>query len=129
MDFVRFLGIRWPDESSRLFTGSVADVLAFRDWMLAESKAPKTINRIPGYRSAAGGNRPTRLPAPASTPVPPTPPPVTSLCGPASAPVLYMISTFPARSGRSMSDRVFPRTRPPRTPEIPAFTGGFRHDG
>ena len=45
MDFVRFLGIRWPDESTRLFTVSVADVLAFRDQMLAESKAPKTINR------------------------------------------------------------------------------------
>ena len=45
MDFVRFLGIRWPNESTRLFTVSVADVLAFRNWMLAESKAPKTINR------------------------------------------------------------------------------------
>jgi len=45
MDFVRFLELRWPDESTRLFTVSVADVLAFRDWMLAESKAPKTINR------------------------------------------------------------------------------------
>src|SRR5271165_5804240 len=45
MDFVRFLEIRWPDESTRLFTVSVADVLGFRDRMLAESKAPKTINR------------------------------------------------------------------------------------
>src|SRR5208337_5032818 len=45
MEFVRFLGIRWPEESTRLFTVSVADVLAFRDQMLAESKAPKTINR------------------------------------------------------------------------------------
>ena len=45
MDFVRFLGLRWPEESTRLFTVSVADVLAFRDQMLAESKAPKTINR------------------------------------------------------------------------------------
>ena len=45
MDFVRFLGIRWPEESTRLFTVSVADVLAFRDRMLAEAKAPKTINR------------------------------------------------------------------------------------
>ena len=45
MDFVRFLGVRWPEESTRLFTVSVADVLAFRDVMLAESKAPKTINR------------------------------------------------------------------------------------
>ena len=45
MDFVQFLGLRWPDESTRLFTVSVADVLAFRDSMFAESKAPKTINR------------------------------------------------------------------------------------
>src|SRR5262245_21078487 len=45
MDFVEFLGIRWPEESTRLFTVSVADVLAFRDLMLEESKAPKTINR------------------------------------------------------------------------------------
>src|SRR5271157_3395715 len=45
MDFVRFLGIHWPDESARLFTVSVADVLAFRDQMLGEAKAPKTINR------------------------------------------------------------------------------------
>ena len=45
MDFVRFLGIRWPEEATRLFTVSVADVIAFRDQMLAESKAPKTINR------------------------------------------------------------------------------------
>ena len=45
MDFVRFLGIRWPEEATRLFTVSVADVIAFRDQMLAGSKAPKTINR------------------------------------------------------------------------------------
>ena len=45
MDFVRFLGLHWSDESTRLFTVSVADVIAFRDQMLAESKAPKTINR------------------------------------------------------------------------------------
>jgi len=45
MDFVGFLELNWPDESSRLFTVSVADVLAFRERMLADSKAPKTINR------------------------------------------------------------------------------------
>jgi len=45
MDFVRFLGLRWPEEATQLFTVSVADVLAFRDVMLAEAKAPKTINR------------------------------------------------------------------------------------
>src|SRR5262245_50827739 len=44
MAFVQFLGIRWPDESTRFFTVSVAEVLAFRDLMLAESHAPKTIN-------------------------------------------------------------------------------------
>lgn len=45
MGFVQFLGIGWPDESTRLFTVSVAEVLAFRDRMVAEAKAPKTINR------------------------------------------------------------------------------------
>ena len=45
MDFIQFLGLRWPKESTRLFTVSVADVLAFRDHMVAEVKAPKTINR------------------------------------------------------------------------------------
>src|SRR5512133_3254727 len=37
MDFVEFLRLRWPDESTRLFTVSVADVLGFRDWMLADA--------------------------------------------------------------------------------------------
>lgn len=45
MAFVEFLGIQWPEDSTRLFTVSVADVLAFRDMMLEEKKAPKTINR------------------------------------------------------------------------------------
>ena len=45
MDFVEYLGLHWPDESTRLFTVSVAEVQAFRDQMVAESKAPKTINR------------------------------------------------------------------------------------
>jgi hypothetical protein len=45
MVFVQSLGLRWPEGSTRLFTVSVAEVLAFRDRMVAESKAPKTINR------------------------------------------------------------------------------------
>jgi site-specific recombinase XerD len=46
MDLVSFLGIRWPEEATYLFTVSVADVLEFRDKMLEdEAKAPKTINR------------------------------------------------------------------------------------
>ncbi|MFO0890965.1 MAG: tyrosine-type recombinase/integrase [Isosphaeraceae bacterium] len=45
LSFVEFLELRWPEDSTRLFTVSVADVLAFRDLMLEELKAPKTINR------------------------------------------------------------------------------------
>lgn len=45
MEFVAFLGLHWPDESTRLFTVSVADVLAFRDVTLTDNKVPKTINR------------------------------------------------------------------------------------
>jgi len=45
MAFVECLGIAWPDESTRLFTVTVAEVQAFRDLMLADGKAPKTINR------------------------------------------------------------------------------------
>jgi integrase/recombinase XerC len=44
MSFVEFLEIRWPDEATRLLSTSVVDVMAFRDSMLEESKAPKTIN-------------------------------------------------------------------------------------
>ena len=53
MDFVQFLELDWPEESTRPFTVSVAEVLAFRDWMLAESKTPKTINRRSGYSQIA----------------------------------------------------------------------------
>lgn len=44
MAFVRFMEIKWPDQSPTLFTVSVADVQAWRD-LLAETSAPKTINR------------------------------------------------------------------------------------
>src|SRR5262249_3250588 len=33
LSFVEFLGLKWPEESTRLFTVSVAEVLAFRDLM------------------------------------------------------------------------------------------------
>jgi integrase/recombinase XerC len=45
MAFVECLGVRWPEESGRMFTVTVAEVQAFRDLMLADDKAPKTINR------------------------------------------------------------------------------------
>ena len=43
--FISFLELDWPDESALLFKVSVTDVLAFRDEMLKEVKAPKSINR------------------------------------------------------------------------------------
>src|SRR5262245_32456774 len=45
MAFIAFLGIRWPEDATRLFRTSVVDVQAFRDQMVADGKAPKTINR------------------------------------------------------------------------------------
>ena len=45
MAFVAALGMRWPDDAMRLFTVSVADVQDFRDQMIADGKAPKTVNR------------------------------------------------------------------------------------
>ena len=45
MAFGEFLGLRWPADATRLLAVTVAEVLAFRDLMIAEDKAPKTINR------------------------------------------------------------------------------------
>jgi site-specific recombinase XerD len=43
--FVRFMGIAWSEEATALFSVSVKDVLAFREELLANNAAPKTINR------------------------------------------------------------------------------------
>ena len=45
MAFVEFLGLRWPDDATRLLAVTVADVLAFRDTIVADDMAPKTVNR------------------------------------------------------------------------------------
>jgi hypothetical protein len=45
MAFVEFLGLRWPDDATRLLTVTVADVLAFRDTIVADDMAPKTPGR------------------------------------------------------------------------------------
>src|SRR5215831_5886151 len=45
MAFVGFLGLRWPDDATRLLAVNVADVLAFRDTIVAGDMAPKTVNR------------------------------------------------------------------------------------
>lgn len=45
MAFIAFVGIKWPDESWRMFQVSVADTQRFREHMLAQNMAPKTLNR------------------------------------------------------------------------------------
>lgn len=45
MNFVRFLGIEWPQNSVAMLAASIKDVQAFRDLMTKSSRAPKTINR------------------------------------------------------------------------------------
>ena len=45
MTFVKFIGIRWPDEAWKIVAVSIKDVQAFRDQLIAEDKAPKTLNR------------------------------------------------------------------------------------
>lgn len=45
MAFCEFAAIRWPDDATRLLTTSVVDVQDFRDRMIKDGKAPKTVNR------------------------------------------------------------------------------------
>ena len=45
MTFVRHLGIAWPNNAMMLFTVKVADVQGWRDLLLAQGTAPKTMNR------------------------------------------------------------------------------------
>src|SRR3954471_6183824 len=43
MAFVKFMGIKWPNDSVSLLAVSVTDVLVFRDQLLAQNAAPKTM--------------------------------------------------------------------------------------
>jgi site-specific recombinase XerD len=43
--FIGFAGIAWPEDAPLLFGIKVAQVHAYRDWMIGRSDAPKTINR------------------------------------------------------------------------------------
>jgi integrase/recombinase XerD len=45
LSLVKFLKIRWPEESVRLLAVSIKDVQDFRDEMLSRDAAPKTLNR------------------------------------------------------------------------------------
>jgi site-specific recombinase XerD len=42
---LEFLAIDWPREGMKLFTVTVGDVQRWRDWMIEQEYAPKTINR------------------------------------------------------------------------------------
>lgn len=43
--FIRFVGLDWPAESWRMYTISVKDVQAFREHLILQQAAPKTLNR------------------------------------------------------------------------------------
>jgi len=43
MAFIRFVKIRWPDNATALFQISVRDVHAWRDRLVADGAAPKTL--------------------------------------------------------------------------------------
>jgi site-specific recombinase XerD len=67
LSFVDFLGIGWPEDAFRLLLAKVADVHGWRDSMMAETKAPKTLNRRISslssfYKYLAGAAAELRLP-------------------------------------------------------------------
>jgi site-specific recombinase XerD len=67
MAFVKFAGIAWPRESRKMLMMSIKDVQAFRDELLANDLAPKTINRRISslssfYKYLAGAAAELRLP-------------------------------------------------------------------
>ena len=67
MGFVRFVGIDWPARATELLLVSVADVQGYRDHLLAEGRAPKTLNRRISslssfYKYLAGSAAELRLP-------------------------------------------------------------------
>ncbi len=45
MCFVRFMELEWPQRATELLTVSLGDVQAFRDEMVEQDAAPKTLNR------------------------------------------------------------------------------------
>ena len=45
MGFVKFMGLAWPEQATSLLSVSIKDVLAFRDSLLSQNAAPKTLNR------------------------------------------------------------------------------------
>jgi len=67
MAFVKFMGLTWPDHAAELLRVSIKDVQAFRDHLLAQNAAPKTLNRRISslssfYKYLAGAAAELRLP-------------------------------------------------------------------
>lgn len=67
MAFVKFMGWRWPDDSIELLSASIKNVQAFRDALLREGLASKTLNRRISslssfYKYLAGAAAELRLP-------------------------------------------------------------------
>lgn len=67
MAFIRFVGIKWPEQSASLLSVSITDVQAFRESMLDAKAAPKTINRRISslssfYKYLRGASEEFRLP-------------------------------------------------------------------
>jgi site-specific recombinase XerD len=67
LSFAEFSGITWPEQASNLLLASVAGVQRWRDGMMAETKAPKTLNRRISslssfYKYLAGAAAELRLP-------------------------------------------------------------------
>ena len=45
ISFVKFMGIIWPEDSTAMLSVSIRDVLRFREHLVTNNAAPKTINR------------------------------------------------------------------------------------
>src|SRR6266511_1270030 len=45
MTFVKFMTMAWPEQATSLLSVSIKDVQAFRDHLLQQNAAPKTLNR------------------------------------------------------------------------------------
>jgi site-specific recombinase XerD len=67
MAFAQFMGWKWPSDSIELLSTSILDVQAFKNRMVEETAAPKTINRRISslssfYKFLAGAAAEMRLP-------------------------------------------------------------------
>ena len=67
MSFAKFMEIAWPEQATALLSVSIKDVQAFRDQLIAQNAAPKTLNRRISslssfYKYLAGAAAELRLP-------------------------------------------------------------------